>query len=338
MNMVDVQDLARYPFLEEAQEYVRDESGPSLTQILGLESGKSLLEKASRRVRDTLDQTKSGECGVYGKDAKEDLFTYVLARMLVSCINDRMLIDRLSRFEARRAYTWFVREDRDRMIEIAGRIGIDLDRPSLPVITYVGLTGQLNDERWRLVNRRVEKGQVSLLPDEMQDLVEERIRAIVRERLPLTVPEEVCRTLRPYADEITAALQQRALEEFGEVDESSFPPCIAALLRAVTAGTNLPHVGRFALTAFLHNIGLSTTQIVEVFQRAPDFDLSMTMYQVEHISGRAGTEYTAPSCATMRTHGLCVRRDETCEKVSHPLSYYRWKKKRNSDQIRKSSR
>ncbi|WP_342676229.1 DNA primase large subunit PriL [Methanofollis sp. UBA420] len=335
--MVDVQDLARYPFLEEAQDYVRNESG-TLNLILRSELGKSLLEHASRRVRDTLAQKNPAECGVYGRDAKEDIFTYVLARMLVSCINDRMLIERLSQFEARRAYSWFVREDRERMVRIAERVGIDLERPTLPVVAYVGLIGPLNDERWRLVNRRVENGHVSLLPEEMQELVEERIRAIIRERLPLTVPEEVCRILRPYTDEIAAALQQRALEEFGEVDESSFPPCIAALIKAVTAGTNLPHVGRFALTAFLHNIGLSTTQIVAVFQRAPDFDLSMTMYQVEHISGRAGTEYTAPSCATMRTHGLCVRRDEACEKVSHPLSYYKWKKKQNLYKVRKSSR
>jgi DNA primase large subunit len=334
--MVDVQDLARYPFLEEAQDYVRNESG-TLDLILRSKGGKALLEHATRRVGDTLAQKNPGECGVYGRDAKEDIFTYVLARMLVSCINDRMLIERLSQFEARRAYSWFVREDRGRMIAIAERVGIDLERPALPVVTYVGLIGQLNDERWRLVNRRVENGQVYLLPEEMQELVEERIRGIIRERLPLTVPEEVCRELQPHTQEIAAALQQRALEEFGEVDESSFPPCISALIKAVTAGTNLPHVGRFALTAFLHNIGLSTTQIVEVFQRAPDFDLSMTMYQVEHISGRAGTEYTAPSCATMRTHGLCVRRDETCEKVSHPLSYYKWKKKQSQYKFRKSS-
>ncbi|WP_298668305.1 DNA primase large subunit PriL [uncultured Methanofollis sp.] len=335
--MVDVQDLARYPFLEEAQDYVRNESG-TLDLILRSELGKSLLEHASRRVQDTLAQKNPVECGIYGRDAKEDIYTYVLARMLVSCINDRVLIDRLSQFEARRAYSWFVREERSRMVGIAEKVGIDLEQPTMPVITYVGLISHLNDERWRLVNRHVENGQVHLQPEEMQELVEERMRAIIRERLPLTVPDDICRIFQPYTHEVSAAIQQRTLEEFGEVDESSFPPCIAALIRAVTAGTNLPHVGRFALTAFLNNIGLSTTQIVEVFQRAPDFDLSMTMYQVEHISGRSGTEYTAPSCATMRTHGLCVRRDETCEKVSHPLSYYKWKKRQNQYSVRKSSR
>jgi DNA primase large subunit len=53
------------------------------------------------------------------------------------------------------------------------------------------------------------------------------------------------------------------------------------------------------------------------------------MYQVEHITGRggSGTEYTAPACAAMRTTGLCVNRDALCERVAHPLSYYKVKKK-----------
>ncbi|MDD3071462.1 MAG: DNA primase regulatory subunit PriL, partial [Methanoculleus horonobensis] len=58
----------------------------------------------------------------------------------------------------------------------------------------------------------------------------------------------------------------------------------------------------------------------------PDFDPDMTMYQVEHISGRSGTEYTPPSCATMRTFGICANRDRDCDRVNHPLSYYRLKK------------
>jgi DNA primase large subunit len=54
------------------------------------------------------------------------------------------------------------------------------------------------------------------------------------------------------------------------------------------------------------------------------------MYQVEHITGRggSGTEYTAPACAAMKTTGLCIRPDTICEKVNHPLSYYKLKKKK----------
>ncbi|EJG06855.1 MAG: DNA primase large subunit PriL [Methanofollis liminatans] len=324
--MVDVQDLAKYPFLEEAQDYVRRESG-TLDILLKSERGRSLSDAAVTRVLDALSRKNPQECRTYGRDAQEDLFSYVIARMLVSCLNDRLLIERLSQFEAQKAYLSFIEEEKAEKEEIARALGIDIGLNSLPVLTYVPLVSGLHEERWKLVNRSVKGGRVLLLRIEAEELIRERMREIIRERLPLSVPEEVCRQFLPYTEAIAAAVQQQALEEFGAVDESSFPPCISALIMAVTAGTNLPHVGRFALTAFLNNIGLSTTQIVEVFQRAPDFDLSMTMYQVEHISGRSGTEYTAPACATMRTHGLCVRRDAICEKVNHPLTYYKRKKK-----------
>jgi DNA primase large subunit len=100
-----------------------------------------------------------------------------------------------------------------------------------------------------------------------------------------------------------------------------------AIIHAVTEGTNIPHTARFSLTAFMHIIGMDIHQIVEVYTRAPDFDVEKTMYQVEHISGGGGTEYTPPSCMTMKTYGLCVNRDFYCKNVSHPLSYYRSRKK-----------
>jgi DNA primase large subunit len=70
--------------------------------------------------------------------------------------------------------------------------------------------------------------------------------------------------------------------------------------------------------------------IAQLYARSPDFDPEKTMYQVEHITGRGGssTEYTTPACAAMQTTGLCVHRDPLCERVSHPLSYYKAKKSR----------
>jgi len=61
------------------------------------------------------------------------------------------------------------------------------------------------------------------------------------------------------------------------------------------------------------------------------------MYQVEHITGRGGTgtEYTTPACAAMKTTGLCVNKDTICEKISHPLSYYKIKK---NDQSKNTGR
>ena len=122
------------------------------------------------------------------------------------------------------------------------------------------------------------------------------------------------------------------LQQFGSIEESAFPPCMQALITALTAGVNLTHAGRFALTTFVHTVGMDVPAIAQLYARSPDFDPEKTMYQVEHITGRggSGTEYTTPACAAMRTTGLCVNRDQICERVNHPLSYYKGKKREMS--------
>ncbi|PKL58064.1 MAG: DNA primase regulatory subunit PriL, partial [Methanomicrobiales archaeon HGW-Methanomicrobiales-5] len=147
--------------------------------------------------------------------------------------------------------------------------------------------------------------------------------------LPHKVPSSICEKLTPSVALLKKVYQEKMLQQFGTIEESSFPPCMQALITALTAGTNLTHAGRFSLTTFLHTIGMDANAIGQLYARSPDFDLEKTMYQVEHITGRggSGTEYTAPACAAMRTTGLCIHSDILCEKVNHPLSYYKAKKK-----------
>ena len=171
-----------------------------------------------------------------------------------------------------------------------------------------------------------------LEPGEIDELIRERIRVILIDQMPLRVPAGICERLEPIIQEISARYQQQTLEQFGEIQEEAFPPCISALIQAISTGANLTHMGRFAMTSFLHTIGMSITGITEIFARAPDFDLEKTMYQVEHISGGGGTGYTPPSCPTMRTLGLCVNRNKDCERVNHPLNYYRLQKTKKRKQ------
>jgi DNA primase large subunit len=323
---LDRRDLAKYPFLKEAQEWVAGRTG-TLEQFLSTSYGKIAARNGARRVIGSITGESAAE-GAGQSDPEREVFSYALARILVSCTKDRALIDRLTRFEAARAWGFLQEEDAAKRSYVAGSIGIDPDTRELPVIEYVELVPQLREDRWRLVNREISKGMVKLSEDELEELIRERIRHVLNRQLPLPVPGQICETLSPLVTDITSSYQATIMRDFGEVEEGAFPPCLQALVSAITAGTNLPHAGRFALTAFLHNIGMNPVQIVEIFARAPDFDPEKTRYQVEHISGRGGTEYTAPSCATLRTTGFCVKKDSTCERVNHPLSYYRIKKRR----------
>lgn len=329
---LDIKDLARYPFLKESQQYVGTQS-ESLDQFLAGSQGRLALGKAAERVNlaitfrrkegEVLDRSEPPADDIH---VKLEIFSYGLARVLVSCMKDRTLIDRLARYEARRAAQFLADEDLQKKAYVAESLSMSLDAARMPLVAYVDLVAPLRDERWRLVNRSVHRGSVLLGKGDIDDLLAERIRVVLLRQLPLQVPPSVCEQVRPITEQLNATYQQQMLRDLGPIDEGRYPPCISALISAVTEGKNLTHPGRFAMTAFLHTIGMSSTQIVELYCRAPDFDLQTTMYQVGHIAGGGGTEYSPPSCATMQTNGICVGKNALCSRVSSPLGYYRRKK------------
>ncbi|MDD1675944.1 MAG: DNA primase large subunit PriL [Methanomicrobiales archaeon] len=326
---LDIKDLAKYPFLKEAQEEVSKRTA-SLEVFIKSNYGRNILNHAAERVIAAVHSKKAADFEEI-RDPEGELFSYALARVLVSCVGERGIIERHARFEAARS-SFFLKDDSSDIRQfVADRIGIDPRSDQIPVTYFVELTSSLRESSWRLVNRNLSDGMVFLGEEEIDDLLRERIRFILIKQLPLPVPKSLCETVKPVVSGISASYQEQILQQFGEVDEESFPPCIGALIKAVTAGTNLPHQGRFAITAFLNAIGLTPHEIVELYCRAPDFNIEKTTYQVEHITGARGTEYTAPSCATLRTYGFCTRRDSLCEHVNHPLRYYLIRKKARNE-------
>ena len=328
MRKLEPRDLAQYPFLRGAKAYVQS-SGISIDSLICSGSGKgdSLMQRAARRVEESLGPLAFNETNTGIPNPDDDIYAYAIARMIVSCMDDARMPDKLARYEAERS-AWFLRaEDPEVVAHVAKAVDLDITAPDMSVKHYVDLVSRMRDERWRLVNRDVIHGRVRCTPDEYAILLREKIRQVIRLQLPLSVPGPIAMRLRPYAETVSRAWQQQILEQYGDVDEGCFPPCIRAIIAAVTDGTSIPHTARFTLTAFMNTIGMDETAIVEVFTRAPDFDISRTLYQVEHISGSGGTEYTPPGCATLRTYGLCVNPDAHCKKIGHPLSYYKYCKK-----------
>jgi DNA primase large subunit len=339
-------ELSHFPFLKKAQDHIK-KSFPPLDQLLKEEKGAFLVELAVKRINQALASKKTIAAHFQTRD-DEEIASYVLARIIVSCVQDKQLYDRLARYEAERAYYFLNAEtgseseqgwnphavlDDDQNSRIANYLAaefrIDLAKDRMPLADYVEIVSVLHEDRFKLVNRRVQNGQVGIKKEELLELLRERIRVILRRDLPYHVPKSLCAQLSPVAESIKCEYQQQMLQQFGAIEESAFPPCMQALITALTAGTNLTHAGRFALTTFVHTVGMDVPAIAQLYARSPDFDPEKTMYQVEHITGRggSGTEYTAPACAAMRTTGLCVNRDAICENTNHPLSYYRYKKR-----------
>jgi DNA primase large subunit len=339
-------ELSHFPFLKKAQDHIKVRFS-TLDSLLKGPKGEALISRAITRVQESISSKKISAFEV-SDSVDDEIAAYALARIIVSCVNDKQLIERLTRYEAERVYYFLVNEEEwnqnYRMgdndfsklcIALANELGIQIAQDRMPLTDYVELIAPLHEDRFKLVNRHLDKGFVEIKKDERYELLRERIRLSMRRDLPHKVPPSLCEQVAPKVAGIKKAYQDQMLQQFGAIEESAFPPCMQALIHALTAGTNLTHAGRFALTTFIHTIGMNVTAIAQMYARSPDFDPEKTMYQVEHITGRggSGTEYTAPACAAMRTTGLCVHHDALCEKINHPLTYYKVKK---SDKTKKN--
>lgn len=342
MPALDLRDLAKYPFLKEAQSYISAHT-QSLEEYLQSPSGslavKEALDTIVQAIQFNPRQNQEYDTSIPSESSAVKIFiaAYPVSRILVSCMGDRMIIDRLCRYQSWKVFRFLQEEEPAKKTIIAASLGLSGNFSAIPVIQYVEIASRMQEERWKLVNRIVEKGIVRIYPDEIDEILRERLRVIMMQHLPMKVPPALCGLLKPAHDRITAIVQERMLEEFGTVEESAFPPCIQAIIQALVQRAHLTHMGRFAVTAFLHNIGMENTRIVEIYGHVPDFDLSKTMYQVDHISGQggSGTEYTAPLCSTMKTHSLCVHPDALCTRVTHPLTYYKQKKRMIAGTLKK---
>ena len=350
-------ELSHFPFLKKAQDHIK-QSFPPVEQLLKEEKGAFLTDLAVKRINQALSSKKTIAAHFRNRD-DDEIAGYVLSRIIVSCINDRQLFDRLTRYEAERAYYFLnsetgterekgwnenvvIDDDNNSPIAkyLAAEFRIDLSKEQMPLADFVEMVSVLHEPRFKLVNRRVAGGYVDIQKNELLELLRERIRVVLRRDLPYHVPKGICEQLAPAANLIKKEYQEQMLQQFGAIEESAFPPCMQALVTALTSGANLSHAGRFSLTTFLHMIGMDISGIAALYARSPDFDPEKTMYQVEHITGRggSGTEYTTPACAAMRTTGLCVHRDALCERIGHPLSYYKVKKRDASGKGPKKTR
>ncbi len=330
-------DHAKYPFTNEASEYVRslsidikDLTSPEFSVVLDL---------AEKRATDALI---SGKIDAEPQD-EVGILAYPTALMLIALAADERAQRRYALAESKRAYELMRQEPHELLLQIAEHtfnwkakivdreVGEAFYEFALFYTNYLRNAVRIRDPDWKLTNRILEEGYVCCDRDEFARLLKEEVEARVLSRLMGSygpVPEAIAPRVERIRRLVTARAQMYGVEEIPKVVLSeAMPPCMKALLSSLSSGKHLSHIARFAVTAFLSNIGVTDEEIVKMFHAQSDFTERIARYQVEHISGRRGgrKKYTAPNCKTMKTHGICVNQDEICATISHPLSYYRKK-------------
>ncbi len=336
MTSVTRADLAKYPFLSEASEYIR-ELGLSIDDVTMPEFGP-VLERAEKRLEEALSK---GRVSYDGANEKTEILSFPVSNLILSLTGEERARRRFALAEAKRAFELLRQEPVEKLEHIASKtfgwklklVDAQLGRRvyafAVCLTDFLRNAVFLREPRWKLPNRVLDHGFVYATRDEVARLLEEEVRTRIVSRAgnpPATVPILLKPRIEHTKDMIIKWLGVPTTYELPRVPvPEAMPPCVRHLVEQLGEGKNVPHMGRFTLASFLANIGTEEEEIVRAFKPATDFSERMTRYQVEHISGKRGgrTKYTCPMCTTLKTHGVCYKPDEVCATIRNPLSYYK---------------
>lgn len=334
-------DLAKYPFLAEAGEYLRDK-GFNLEQ-LGHPDWTPLVEKAYGRII----TASSGQ--VYSSDIEKledldkdmEILSFIVAVILLKAAGINTLTRRFSLAEARRAERYLEHDlgrkridkavkDSDFPLKIiqelfSVKVVIENDEFMLSVPNYLQRAVHFHEKEWKLINRRVTGGLVYLTAHETVRLIRTELGQYINSKIQSITLPSIPDTFKARVQDLV----QLAIK-FSDtvVISSDYPPCVKHAIEVLEKGENLPHSGRFLLATYLLARGQTTDQISPLFKNAPDYNERVTRYQLEHISGASGkgTKYQCPSCDKLRSENLCFAIPD-CDGIINPVQF--GKKRKN---------
>jgi len=327
---IGTRDLAKYPFLAETGEYLRDK-GFNIEQ-LNHPDWKPIMEKAYGRII----VATTGQ--IYGSDLEKfenldaEILSFVIAIILLKSAGMTTLIKRFSLAEARRAEK-FLQQDLhygkdDTKLELplkiihelfSVKIKIEGDNFVISVPDYLRRAIHFHEKEWKLVNRKVEGGFVFLTSHETVRLIRRELDGYINSKIQsLNTPSIPSSFKERVTDLVILA------NKFSEtaIVSTDYPPCIKHAIEVLEKGENLPHSGRFMLATYLMAKGQTVDQIVPLFKNAPDYNERITRYQLEHIAGSSGkgTKYSCPSCDKLKSENLCFEIPE-CNGIINPIQF-----------------
>ncbi|MFC6795013.1 hypothetical protein ACFQFH_12640 [Halobaculum halobium] len=190
---------ARYPFFASAREAVR-ESGVDLAALVA--DGDPAVDRGRERVERALTEGTVEADDSREWDARDELLSYPIARILVSLLDSRAAVEKYAEAEAATAYRRFTadleraRDDgarRDparvgqdtllREFDLADAVRIEDPKPGqvegtwlwLGVGAYLAYVDPDWGDDWRLVNRELVDGEVRTEREELYRLIREAV-------------------------------------------------------------------------------------------------------------------------------------------------------------------
>jgi len=336
MYQLLIKDYAKYPFLESFSKIAGSISFMKmpLHELLETPDGKKALQLAQERILVAME--KREEDVILDKDVQlkissniPSILSYGLARMISSCTTP-FIIDKFINNEAERAIYLLNHEIPQIREAVDHELKFDRDRKKIHLTEYLPLGMIRYGSEYKLVNCEISKGFVNTKDMNCNLILKEKIKKLMMKKMPLKVNPDAQELFKPVVATLMSKSSEVYKDNFGEVTQDDFPPCMKNIIASIQKKENPTHFGRFALVTFCHKIGMQNTEIVPLFQTVKDFEVSTSLYQIEHITGaKGGTVYATPACASMKTNNLCRSgTDPICNKIKHPVGYYSALKRR----------
>ncbi|KQB33851.1 MULTISPECIES: hypothetical protein [Acidiplasma] len=274
-----------------------------------------------------------------------DLKSFGIALWMIKLINQRNLTSRFI-IEQRDVFEneilRLIKNDIESFIDYCHRAKINVfvsnNIIKIPFNFFITYNKKISGFKYRLIYQKMENGLIIVDEGQIAHLLRENFVEKINIIYNSINIDQAAQIFKSYQSEINLIrdefikINAKNEMKLGDVDFTKFPPCIIEYLNEIRDNQNLPHLARFTLVSFLHSIGMSNADMINIFRNVPDFNEKMTTYQVEHITGIiSGTEYSPPKCVTLRSNHLCYMDDDPlCRKINHPLEYYKKKKFRKS--------
>ena len=318
-------EIAKYPFLAEAGQYLQDK-GFTLEQFATDPDLQIIVDKAYERI----EAATNGK--IYNpKFDNSDTFSFLIAIVLLKLSGMNTLINRFSLAEARRAEK-FLEKDLGNPNKTSEELAIKIIRDIfsvsvkksnnhfvIPIPDYLRHAVNFHELEWKLVNRHVESGMVFLSPHETVRLIRRELGGYIRSRIKAANTPSL---YKGFEDKVNRLVDLAKKFTVSITVSTEYPPCIKHAIDVLEGGENLSHSGRFMLATFLLGRGQSIDDIAPLFKNAPDYNEKVTRYQINQIAGETGsnTKYSCPSCEKIKSNDLCFAIPE-CDTIINPIQF-----------------
>ena len=334
-------EYAKYPFMADVGQYLKDKGFPLEKFGTDIDLRPS-IDKAFHRLKVSTDggvyksELVDGEASPIALE--KEVFSFLLAIVLIKLTGMQTLIKRFALAEARRAEKHLEKDlgkaSEKSKIDLAIKIIHDLfdieitkqnDFFEIPVEDYLKHSIGFHEREWKLINRHIENGKVLLTPEKTVRLIRKELGSFITKKITNSRTPPMINGLEEMVDELVSIC--RKLTPAYTITTGEHPPCIKHAINVLEKGENLPHSGRFMLATFLLSKGQSVEQIAPLFKNAPDYNERVTLYQLNQLNGTSGsgTKYSCPSCEKIKTQNLCFATSE-CDNIINPLQFGKKKK------------